>query len=367
MTVQFSYSFDLINSPHRQAAELIADQPLLALLRAIRDAGSMNLAAVKMQMSYRYLWGYLHQLETRFGALLVERKRGQRMRLTPLSERLLAAESLILARHMPSMEMLAGQLDNELLAATDPSLPRLRIAASHDLLFSGLRQLAYQQTPILLDFEFLGSAPALARLNEGDVQVAGIHLPVDNPAICQRGTYLHLKVGRQLRLGVHKLIRMSNREQGLIVPAGNPFKVRGPSDLARPEIRFVNRQAGAGTRLILDDLMTQYGISEAAVHGYSHEEQTHLAVAAAISAGIGNCGLGLRASAERLNLDFIPVLREQYFLVCTREMLDSPPLLQLRQVLASNEYAELVAQTPGYDPEGAGQIISLRHTLPWYK
>lgn len=367
MTVQFSYVFDLTPGAHPQAIELMADQPLLAMLRAIRDAGSMNLAAAKMQMSYRHLWGYLRKQETHFGAHLVERKRGQRMRLTALSDRLLSAESLILARHMPNMEMLAGQLDNELLAAANPDLPRLRIVASHDLLFSGLRQLACQQTPILLDFEFLGSAPALARLNDGKAQVAGIHLPLDHPAICQRGTYLHLKVGRQLRLGEHKLIRMSNREQGLIVPAGNPLKVRGLKDLARPEVRFINRQAGAGTRLIFDDLLTLYGISEAAVHGYSHEELTHLAVAAAISAGIGNCGLGLRACAERLNLDFVPVLREQYFLVCTREMLDSPPMLQLRQVLTSTEYAELVAKTPGYDPEGAGQIISLRHTLPWYK
>lgn len=365
MSVHFSYVFEPLagGSP----AALQAGEPLLAILRAIAESGSMNLAAGRLQLSYRHLWGYLREQEARFGAALVDRRRGRRMRLSALGERLLAAERLILARHLPSMELLAGQIDNEFQAAVDPGLQRIRIAASHDLLFGALRNLAREQTRLLLDIDFLGSAPALERLNNGEVPVAGIHLPLDTPAICQRGTGIHLRVGRQLRLGEHKLIRMSRREQGLIVAAGNPRQIRGLADLARPGIRFINRQAGAGTRLILDDLLALHGIAPAAINGYPHEELTHLAVAAAVAAGSGDCGLGLRASAAALGLDFIPLLQEQYFLVCTRATLDSEALLQLRALLEAPAYRELVAGTPGYDPEGAGQIISLRHSLPWYK
>lgn len=367
MSVHFRYVFDPVGDGPRAPSELQADRPLFAILRAIEEAGSMNLAASRLQLSYRHLWGYLRDQEAHFGAPLVERRRGQRMRLSALSERLLAAERLIHARHQPAIELLAGQFDNELLAAVDPGLQRIRIAASHDLLFGGLRNLARERTRLLLDIDFLGSAPALERLNNGEALVAGMHLPLDTPAICQRGTGIHLQVGRQLRLGEHKLIRMSRREQGLIVAAGNPKQIRGLADLARPEVRFINRQAGAGTRLILDDLLALHGISPAAINGYQHEELTHLAVAVAISAGIGDCGLGLRASAERVGLAFIPLLHDQYFLVCTRATLDSEALLQLRTLLESPAYGELVAGTPGYDPEGAGQIISLRHSLPWYK
>lgn len=367
MAVQFRYVFDPLAGGPPAFPELQADQPLFAILHAIAEAGSLKLAAEQLAFSYRHLWNYLQAQEARFGAPLVDRSRGRRMRLSPVGERLLAAERLILARYLPSVELLAGQFDNELLAAVDPGCRRIRIAASHDLLFGGLRNLAREQSRLLLDIEFLGSAPALERLNAGEALVAGVHLPLDTPAICQRGTGIHLRVGRQLRLGEHKLIRMSRREQGLIVAPGNPKQIRALNDLVRPEIRFINRQPGAATRLMLDDLLALHGIPPTAINGYPHEELTHLAVAGAIAAGIGDCGLGLRASAERVGLDFVPLLADQYFLVCTRDTLDSEPLLQLRALLGSPAYRQLVAGIPGYDGEGAGQIISLRHSLPWYK
>lgn len=365
MTVRFDYHFD--PGPGLEAAPTLAPgQPLMAVLRAVAAAGSLNLAARQLGMSYRHLWGYLQAQEAAFGTALVERRQGQAARLSPCAERLLAAEALALARSQPALEVLAGQMDNQLQAALHPEWPRLSLAASHDLLFAQLRRLAQQQS-LLLDIEFLGSAPALERLNSGEAQVAGIHLPLEIPTLCQRDTSIHRRVGRYLKLGEHKLIRMSHREQGLMVARGNPLGIQGLADLTRPALRFINRQPGAATRLILDDLLTLQRIPRSAIHGYRHEEQTHLAVAAAVASGAGDCGLGLRASAVQLGLDFIPLLRDQYFLVCTRDTLDTPPLLQLRSLLESPAYHALVAAQAGYSAEGAGQVISLRQTLPWYK
>ena len=122
------------------------------------------------------------------------------------------------------------------------------------------------------------------------------------------------------------MIRLVHREQGLIVAPGNPLGLRGVADLAAPGLRYVNRQPGAGTRVLLDYQLRQQQIDPSGIVGYGREEPTHLAVAAAIAAGRADCGMGVRAAARAFGLDFVPVAQEPYDLVLEADALENPLL-----------------------------------------
>ncbi len=367
MSVNLSYSFDPAIAALPGEIGLQLDHPLFAMLAAIQEEGSIGRAAYRLGLSYRHLWGYLKQQESVFGESLLAGKAGQSAQLSGLGERLLAAEKRMLARHLPSAEALAAKIDNELLLAVQPGLKPVSMCTSHDFLIGALREGVRERSSILLDIEYQGSAKALARLNDGECLLAGVHIPLDHPELCQRGSGLHLRLGRLLRLGDHKLIRLASREQGLIVPSGNPLDIAGIRDLARPDVTFVNRRSGSGTRILLDELLAHYGLSMADVRCYGHEEPNHLSVAATVAAGLGNCGLGLRAAAVRFHLAFVPLLVEHFFVACRKETFDSDSVQAVIAVLGSERFRAAAANLPGYSVADAGQVISLRRNLPWYR
>lgn len=367
MSVQLDFRFDVDADGWAGDDGLPLRNPLFALLDAIRQRQSIGGAAQHLGLSYRHVWGELKRYEKQFGQALVAGGQGRAARLSPLGERLFWAEKRALARLLPKAEHLAGQLDRELMLAVDPGLSVVPTCASHDLAFGLLREHLRGQERVLLDAEYVGSVRALQRLNAGACVLAGIHLPLGDERLCRRGGRIHTALGRELRLGVHKLIRFARREQGLIVASGNPLRVDTLHDLLRPAVRFVNRQDGSGTRLLLDELLARGGIRTSDIAGYPSAEPTHLSVAATVAAGDADCGFGLRAAAERFGLGFVPVLGEDYFLVCLKQSLDSPPIQALIQLLGHPEFRSRAAALPGYELSGAGEIMSLRRTLPWYK
>ena len=148
-----------------------------------------------------------------------------------------------------------------------------------------------------------------------------------------------------------------HRDQGLIVAPGNPLGLTGIEDLARAGVRYVNRQRGAGTRMLLDHELRQRGISADAVDGYAREESTHLAVAAAVAAGRGDAGLGIMAAARAFGLDFLPVTREPYDLVVAAADLESPRLAPLWALLQSDRFRAAVAELGGYGTTEMGLRI----------
>lgn len=148
------------------------------------------------------------------------------------------------------------------------------------------------------------------------------------------------------------------REQGLIIPQGNPMNLTGLADLARDEIIFINRQRGAGTRLLLDYHLEQIGLEPEAIAGYGREEYSHLNVAAAITSGLANCGLGIRAAADALGLDFIPLFNERYDLVIPLEHYQTPKLKPLLELLEDTEFRRAVNALAGYDTSPMGSIIA---------
>lgn len=367
MTANLTYNFSMQSPVGAPDGKLQLQNPLFMILDAVREGGSIGRAATRLGLSYRYLWGVLKKQETAFGQSLLAGGQGQAARLSEFGERLLWAEKKMLARLLPDAESLAARIDRELMLAVDPALQVLPMMASHDLLFGLLREHLQREAGVLLDVEYVGSMQALAALNDGRCRVAGFHLPLADERLCRRNSVIHLGLGPHLRLGEHKLVRLATREQGLMVAADNPCGITSLADLLKPGVVFVNRRSGCGTRLLFDELLALDNISPLGIVGYQDSEQTHLSVAARVAAGDANCGFGLRAAAERFGLHFVPVVGEEYFVVCRTETLETAEFTVLIAVLRSEEFRLLVAAVPGYGAAGSGEIVSLRRTLPWYK
>jgi putative molybdopterin biosynthesis protein len=154
-----------------------------------------------------------------------------------------------------------------------------------------------------------------------------------------------------------KVVALVGRDQGLMVKRGNPRGVRSLKDLTDPGIRFVNRQRGAGTRVLLDYHLKLMTIVPERIVGYDQEEYTHLGVAAAIASGRADCGMGIAAAAQALELEFIPLFQERYDLVIPKQFAEGDLLAPLFGILADRRFREAVSQLPGYDVSVMGTVI----------
>jgi putative molybdopterin biosynthesis protein len=142
-----------------------------------------------------------------------------------------------------------------------------------------------------------------------------------------------------------------------MVAPGNPKNVRTVQDLTRSEVRFINRQRGAGTRLLLDYLLKESGLTPSMVHGYEREEYTHMAVAVNVHSGTADVGLGILAAAKALGLTFIPLTPERYDLVVPESTFNDPRFQILLEVIRSPEYQKAAAALGGYDLKDCGKIV----------
>ena len=154
------------------------------------------------------------------------------------------------------------------------------------------------------------------------------------------------------------LVKGVGRIQGLMVAAGNPLKIQGIEDLTRA--RFVNRQRGAGTRVLLDYKLKQAGISPSEVEGYDAEAATHMAVAAQVASGDADCGMGVYSAAHAMGLDFIPVGEEEYDFAMRPETYETPEIKSFLRLLESDEFRAKLKELGGYSFERSGQIIKIR-------
>ena len=223
---------------------------------------------------------------------------------------------------------------------------------SHDLCLDLLAQfLAEQGSGLRLMSANVGSLGGLVALRRGEAHLAGSHLL--DP---ETGIYNQSYIQRYLPQHPLTLVTLVGREQGWIVPVGNPKGLQSWQDAARADVQIVNRQRGAGTRVLLDYELGRMGITPEQVRGYSREEYTHLAVAAAIASGTADAGLGIRAAARALNLDFVPLTHEQYDLVIPQAHYESELLRPLLDLLHDERFRTAVAALPGYDIQPMGQI-----------
>jgi putative molybdopterin biosynthesis protein len=225
---------------------------------------------------------------------------------------------------------------------------------SHDNALDLLANVLKKRYPgFSLSSAHVGSMWGLLALKRGEAHMAGTHL-LDE----ETGEYNIRFIERLLSDKKIMLINLVYREQGLLVIKGNPKNIKGFEDLTRNDIVFVNRQSGAGTRLLTDKCLRELEINPRDIKGYEREEYTHMGVASAVLTGVADTGLAILASAKALDLDFIPVAKERYDIAIPREFFETEMLQLLIGIIREDaEFREMVTRLGGYDISDMGKVM----------
>lgn len=241
----------------------------------------------------------------------------------------------------------------ELLTPKRQLQNRLLVIGSHDLTIDLLASAVKKRSAgeITISSSNIGSMGGIIAIEKGIAHLAGSHL-LDT----ETGDYNRYYIKRLITRTPVILLTLVHRWQGFMIPRGNPKNVRGIEDLTRSDIGFINRQAGSGTRILLDYEMQKAGIDPGAIPGYRSEEYNHMSVAMAVASARADVGLGILASAKALDLDFIPVARERYDLVIPEEFLHDGRMELLLEIIRSRQFMDQVLALGGYEIEETGTI-----------
>jgi putative molybdopterin biosynthesis protein len=225
---------------------------------------------------------------------------------------------------------------------------------SHDNILDLLANHLHKQRPIVrISSAHVGSMGGIMAIKRGEAHIAGTHL-LDE----ETGEYNISFIRRFLKNIPLQLINLCYREQGLMVAKGNPKNIRGFKDIASEKHIFINRQNGAGTRLLTDKVLQDEGIDSSEIAGYDHEEYTHMSVAASVANGSVDAGLGIRAAANALGLDFLPVALERYDLIVPgRHLQDSKVAVVIDLIRTNRVFHEAILALGGYNLRDCGNIM----------
>ncbi|MDH4317151.1 MAG: molybdopterin biosynthesis protein, partial [Desulfobulbaceae bacterium] len=250
--------------------------------------------------------------------------------------------------------------DIELLRPMDEVDNTLVFIGSHDNILDVLANMLHTMRPLIrLSSSHVGSMGGLMAIRRGEAHIAGTHL-IDE----ESGDYNVPFIKKFLGTVPLQLINLAYREQGLLVPKGNPKNIYSFKDLTRTDVRFINRQRGAGTRILTDLNLKKLGIDPHKITGYDREEYTHMNVASAVAAGSADTGAAIRAAARALNLDFIPVTKERYDLIVPLAHVDDPKVAALLDIIRQNQqFRGIVENLGGYDLRDCGKIICISQDL----
>jgi molybdenum cofactor synthesis domain-containing protein len=241
----------------------------------------------------------------------------------------------------------------ELLTSEKALNNRLLAIGSHDLTIDLLASSIKEKSEglITISSSNIGSMGGLLAVEKGITHFAGSHL-LDT----HTGDYNRSYVQRYIKNTHVSLVTLVHRWQGFMIAKGNPKGIKGIADLTRPDVALINRQAGSGTRILLDYELQKAGINPSAIPGYRSEEYTHMSIAMAVTSGRADVGMGILAAAQALNLDFIPVARERYDLVIPTELLKDERIVLLLEIIRSPKFIEQVLALGGYEVEETGKI-----------
>jgi putative molybdopterin biosynthesis protein len=358
--LHLSYAYE----PGQQRGAALAN-PLFELLAALLEGGSIRHAARNLGSSYRYVWDSLRKWEQVLGSSLVTWTQGQKARPTEFAQKLLWAERRARTRMQPHIEALRSDLSRVLAEARNERHQLLSLRASHDIALPILQQHVAAVANLHLDIGFTGSVEAIRALNSRECLVAGFHVPPLRGA----APVFARALKPLLKPGVHKLIACSRRVQGLMLRKEHSGIVRTFPDLARQRLRFVNRQIGSGTRMLVDHLMQEHALQTASLPGYfEHVEHTHVSVALCVASGVVDAGVGVEAAALQFGLHFVPLVEENYFLVCLGVNVVHPAVRRMRKALAGPGWRDILAALPGYRPApAAGSLLLIEEGLPWWR
>ena len=285
---------------------------------------------------------------------------GERLIATPIQRGAGVVTSLVRADGLVVVPRLSEGLDTgqgvtvDLLRPVEDVNGNIVAIGSHDLTLDLLASMLHRDNGVQsLSSANVGSLGGLVAVGRGEAHLAGTHLLDEDT-----GEY-NLSFVRRYVQGVDVVVmNLVHRLQGLIVPKGNPKELSSLSDLAREDLAFVNRQRGSGTRMLLDFKLAEMGMTPEQVAGYDREEYTHLSVAAAVAGGRADFGLGILSAARAMDLDFVPLLSEQYDLVIPREHYDSDLLAPLLNLIRGDEFKSQVDALGGYDTSGTGTVVA---------
>ncbi len=225
---------------------------------------------------------------------------------------------------------------------------------SHDNILDLIANRLHRRRPIVrISSAHVGSMGGIMAIRRGEAHIAGSHLLDEHS-----GEYNISFIQRFLRDQPLQLINLCYRRQGLMVARGNPKKITGFADIAREGLLFINRQNGAGTRLLTDKVLADTGIEAATIIGYDHEEYTHMSVAAAVANGSADAGMGILAAANALGLDFVPVAEERYDLIVPVEHLGDARVAALLDLIRDDsDLHRAILDLGGYDLRDCGRAL----------
>ncbi|MBB4842691.1 molybdate transport repressor ModE-like protein [Paucibacter oligotrophus] len=331
---------------------------LLELLAQVRLHGSLQAAALRLGLSYRHAWDLIRQGEAQFKAALLHMERGKGSTLTLLGEKLVWADQRISASLGPVLDSLASELAAEIRQAISGEAVLLRIHASHGYAIESLVE-QLQHEDLRIEHRYCDSTAAAAALRDGSCDAAGLHIPLGDLQDAALRHYSPWLTG-----GDFSLIDIASRRQGLMLAPGNPKKIYELADLLRPGLRFINRQVGSGTRLLLESLLQLQSLAAEQIAGFEQGEFTHAAVAAYVASGMADAGFGLEPAARQFQLDFIPLAKERYFLLCPTALLETPALQRVLAALREPGLRQILDRLPGYDASEAGRVTLLHEAYP---
>jgi molybdate transport repressor ModE-like protein len=327
---------------------------MLDFLNEIRATGKITEAAERAEVSYRHAWNLIEKWSEFFGTPLVERHQGRGTLLTHFGERLVWAGQRLQARLGPQLQNLAQELESEVNALLRDEERAVRVNASHGFAVSALRDLLGREGNLRVDFRYVGNINSPASLARGACELAGMHLPQGELRGRSMAAWREV-----LSPTEHCVISFVTREMGLIVRKGNPLDIGSLRRLLDPDVKFVNRDPESGTRMLLDELLAQQGLDGSRIVGYEQFEFTHAAVAAYVASGMADASFGVEAAARKFDLDFVPVVTEDYIFVCNRRSLENPGVQRILEVMRSDEFAGAIEALPGYSVREPGVVKTI--------
>jgi molybdate transport repressor ModE-like protein len=334
---------------------------MLDFLNEIRATGKITRAAERADVSYRHAWNLIGKWSDFFGTPLVERRQGRGTVLTNFGERLVWAGQRLQARLGPLLQNLAQELESEINALLPDPGDVVRIHASHGFAVSALRDLLARETDLRVDFRYVGNINSPASLAHRGCDLAGMHLP-------QGELRARSMAGWRAALSPveHRVISFVKREMGLMVRKGNPLGIVALPQLLESNVRFVNRDPESGTRMLFEELLAKQGLDVSRIQGHQQVEFTHAAVAAYVASGMADASFGVEAAARQFDLDFVPLVTEDYVFVCHRHSLENPSVQQILAVMRGADFAAAIAALPGYSVTEPGRVSSVEEVFgPW--
>jgi putative molybdopterin biosynthesis protein len=252
-------------------------------------------------------------------------------------------------------EMHGREVDIDLLVPLPQVERTLLCTGSHDLCLDVLGDFLQKEDPAYsLASTHIGSLGGIMALKQGMCHLAGSHLldPAD-------GSYNTTYIRKYLAGKDIRIVTLVHREQGFIVARGNPKNIDGIRDLFGDGISFINRQAGSGTRVLLDYELTRNDLDADGIRGYEQDEYTHMAVAVAVLSGKVDVGLGIKSAAKALGLDFVPLVEERYDLLIPGELFETPMIQAVLAVINTPLFQETVERMGGYSTRDTGKLVAM--------